>query len=307
MTSNIEQLTKKVNFCFKETRHIIQIGKSPSTAQRSRSLAQTIIQRFLHRILVIACLATPTAALGTSSTLLTPENTQKIELAVWKYAIDTPLLLETIDWLHDLTRHSKESAALAELSRLKFMQAQLELDQQRRVRLFENAIEIADQALAQNGDDVRGLFWKAAAMGKVAEDSGIINALRMLRPMESMLLKVVELDENYENAGAHRALGRMYHQLPGFPISFGSNQKALMHLKRAHELFPRDVITRAFYAELLYDIGRKEEARRHAEFILATPIADEDAREFAEYVGIAQVVIKKTGRTEVRLGHRLDK
>ena len=77
-----------------------------------------------------------------------------------------------------------------------------------------------------------------------------------------------------------------------------------MHLKRAHELFPRDVITRAFYAELLYDSGRKAEARKHAEFVLATPVADEDAREFAEYVGIAQEVINKTGRTAVRLGHR---
>lgn len=262
------------------------------------------IERFAKRIIVIVCLSAPAFALGASSTLLTPENTQKIELAVWKYAVDTPLLLKTINWFRELTRNSTESTALAELSRLKFMQAQLESDKERRIQLFENAIETADQALALNANDVRGLFWKAAAMGKVAEDSGIINALRMLRPMESMLLKVIELDEHYENAGAHRALGRMYHQLPGFPISFGSNRKALMHLKRAHELFPRDVITRAFYAELLYDSGRKAEARKHAEFVLATPVADEDAREFAEYVGIAQEVINKTGRTAVRLGHR---
>lgn len=262
------------------------------------------IERFAERIIVIVCLSVPTFALGASSTLLTPENAQKIELAVWKYAVDTPLLLRTIDWFRELTRNSTESAALAELSRLKFMQAQLESDKERRIQLFENAIETADQALALNANDVRGLFWKAAAMGKIAEDSGIINALRMLRPMESMLLKVIELDEHYENAGAHRALGRMYHQLPGFPISFGSNRKAQMHLKRAHELFPRDVITRAFYAELLYDSGRKAEARKHAEFVLATPVADEDAREFAEYVGIAQEVINKTGRTAVRLGHR---
>jgi tetratricopeptide (TPR) repeat protein len=262
------------------------------------------IERFAERIIVIVCLSVPTFALGASSTLLTPENAQKIELAVWKYAVDTPLLLRTIDWFRELTRNSTESAALAELSRLKFMQAQLESDKERRIQLFENAIETADQALALNANDVRGLFWKAAAMGKIAEDSGIINALRMLRPMESMLLKVIELDEHYENAGAHRALGRMYHQLPSFPISFGSNRKAQMHLKRAHELFPRDVITRAFYAELLYDSGRKTEARKHAEFVLATPVADEDAKEFAEYVGIAQEVINKTGRTAVRLGHR---
>ena len=254
-------------------------------------------------MLAFACLVSPTLAQNPSSTLLTEENQQKIELAVWKYAVDTPLLLKTIDWFRELTKDSRESAAFAELSRLQFMEAQLELNKNRRVQLFENCIAVADHALALDARDVRGLFWKAAAMGKMAEDSGIVNALRMIRPMENLLLKVVALDEKYENAGAHRALGRIYHKLPGFPISFGSNQKALMHLKRAHELFPRDVITRAFYAELLYDVGRKDEARKHADFVLATPIADEDALEFAEYVDIALSVINKTGGSEFKVGN----
>ena len=258
---------------------------------------------FTIRVIAVACLTAPVFAQSVSPTLLTEENKQKIELAVWRYAIDTPLLVETIDWFRDLTRNSQESAAIAELSRLKFMIAQLEMDKNRRVQLFERCIAIADQALALNANDVRGLFWKAAAMGKMAEDSGIVNAFRMLRPMEKMLLKVVALDEKYENAGAHRALGRMYHKLPGFPISFGSNQKALAHLKRAHELFPRDIITRAFYAEVLYDEGRKAEARRHADFVLATPIDEEDALEFAEYVDIALGVVKKTSSSDIKLGN----
>lgn len=253
-------------------------------------------------VIAIACWTGSAFAQSVSPTLLTTENKQKIELAVWRYAIDTPLLIETIDWFRELTRNSRESAAIAELSRLEFMRAQLELDKNRRIQRFENCIAIADQALVLNANDVRSLFWKAVAMGKMAEDSGILHALRMMQPMEKMLLKVVTLDERYENAGAHRALGRMYHKLPGFPISFGSNQKALMHLKRAHDLFPQDVITRAFYAEVLYDEGREKEARRHADFVLATPIADEDALEFAEYVNIALAIIEKTGGAEVKLG-----
>jgi len=74
-------------------------------------------------------------------------------------------------------------------------------------------------------------------------------------------------------------------------------------LKGAHELFPRDAITRAFYAELLYDEGRKDEARKHADFVLTTPIADEDALEFAEYVDIALGVINKTGGSKFTVGN----
>lgn len=268
---------------------------------------QKLEGQFTHlisQVIAIACLALPLAGQQASATVLTPENQQKIELAVWKYAIDRPLLVQTIEWFRDLTRDSREPAAIAELSRLEFMRAQNELDKKRRIQLFENCISVADQALALNEKEVRGLFWKAAAMGKVAEDSGVLNAIRMLRPMEKMLLNVVALDEKYENAGGHRALGRMYHKLPGFPISFGSNQKALKHLKRAHELFPQDVITRAFYAELLYDEGKIDEARKHADFVLAAPIAEEDAREYAEYVNIALAVIEKTGGLPLRLGSK---
>jgi hypothetical protein len=64
------------------------------------------------------------------------------------------------------------------------------------------------------------------------------------------------------------------------------------------------VITRAFYAELLYDEGKIDEARKHADFVLAAPIAEEDAREYAEYVNIALAVIEKTGGLPLRLGSK---
>ncbi|GKS69946.1 TRAP transporter T-component [Nitrosomonas sp. PY1] len=245
----------------------------------------------------------PVGNAQSSATLLTPENKQKIEWAAWRYAVDTPLLLETIQWLRGLTQESKDSEAIAELSRLEYMRAQLEVNKQRRMELLENCIATANRALALNANDVRGLFWKAVTMGKIAEDSGMLNALRLIRSMEGLLLKVIMLDETYENAGAHRALGRIYHLLPGFPVSFGSNQKALMHLQRAYELFPKDVITRAFYADLLYDEGQAKEARRHADFVMSAPIHEEDELEYAEYVKIARSVASKTNDRTVKLGN----
>ena len=45
---------------------------------------------FTYRVIAVACLTTPAFAQNVSATALTTENQQKIELAVWKYAIDTP-------------------------------------------------------------------------------------------------------------------------------------------------------------------------------------------------------------------------
>ncbi|MCC8995847.1 MAG: TRAP transporter TatT component family protein [Nitrosomonas sp.] len=258
-------------------------------------------------VIIFLLLTLPASAqnISFSNSVLTPENKQKIELAAWRYAVDTPLLLETIQWLRELTKNSSEPAAIAELSRLEYMRAQLEVNKKRRIELFQNAIAIADRALELDSNDVRGLFWKAAAMGKLAEDTGMLSALRLIRPMEELLLKVIALDESYENAGAHRALGRIYHLLPDYPISFGSNKKALTHLKRAHELFPQDVITRAFYADLLYDEGMKKEASHHANFVMKAQIHEEDALEYAEYVKIARVVSSKTVDSAVKLDNFL--
>ena len=137
-------------------------------------------------VIIFLLLTLPASAqnISFSNSVLTPENKQKIELAAWRYAVDTPLLLETIQWLRELTKNSSESAAIAELSRLEYMRAQLEVNKKRRIELFQNAIAIADRALELDSNDVRGLFWKAAAMGKLAEDTGILSALRLIRPMD---------------------------------------------------------------------------------------------------------------------------
>ena len=251
--------------------------------------------------IAISCFTLPVQAQNQLSPILTVEQRQKISQAVWRWSVDTHHLLETIDWLDELTRNTPESSALAELSRLKFMRAQLETNKRQRIHLFEQSIATADRALNLNPNHTPALFWKAVAMGKIVEDSGIFKALKRMRQMEKLLLRVVELDERYENAGAHRALGRIYHLLPAFPISFGNNQKAYTHLKRAHTLFPDDLITRAFYADLLFDLGKKTEAQIHAKFVLTAPIAEEEIEEFAQYINIARTVASKTGNSLAQL------
>lgn len=59
----------------------------------------------------------------------------------------------------------------------------------------------------------------------------------------------------------------------------------------------------AFYAELLLDMGNISEARKHADFVLNTPVAEEDAREFAEYTDIALQVVRKSGGSAIKLGN----
>ncbi|MDR4517677.1 MAG: TRAP transporter TatT component family protein [Nitrosomonas sp.] len=244
-------------------------------------------------MLAFVGMSCPAFALG-GVDFLPEEYQQKIDTAVIRNAVDRPALLSTIAWIKQLALSTRSSTVLAELARLKFANAEVETEKSTRIELYKECIVTADMALAINKDEVRALYWKAVAMGKSSEESGIVNALRMTRPMEQLFLRVIELDEHYDNAGAHKALGRMYYKLPGFPISFGNKEKALFHLKRAHTLFPNDIITRAFYAEVLLDMGRVQEARKHAEFILGFPVEVENSLRYSRFIEIARGVARKT-------------
>ncbi|MDC8445477.1 MAG: TRAP transporter TatT component family protein [Nitrosomonas sp.] len=218
---------------------------------------------------------------------------KKTDIAVMRNAIDRPALLATMAWIRQLAESTKDPAVIAELARLECANADVEREKNKRMALYNNCLETADKALAGNADEIVALYWKAVAMGKLSEEMGILNSLRMTRPMEKLFLRVIALDEHYDNAGGHKALGRMYFRLPGFPVSFGNKEKAVFHLRRALALYPRDIIARAFYAEALYDMGKKQEAIQLAEAIVATPIETENRFRYSRFIEIARNIIEK--------------
>ena len=224
--------------------------------------------------------------------ILPEEYKHKVDIAIKRNALDRPALLATINWIKQLAQSTHAPIIIAELVRLEYANAEVETEKSKRIALYKVCIDTADKALAINPDEIGALYWKAIAMGKLSEETGVLNALRMTRTMEQLFLRVIALNEDYDDAGGHKALGRMYYKLPGFPISFGSKEKALFHLKRAYELYPNDIIIRAFYAELLVDMGHKQEARKHAEFILATPVEWEDNFRYHRFLEIARNIIK---------------
>lgn len=234
-----------------------------------------------------------TALVWAASGILPDEYRQKIDVAVARNAVDRPGLLITLDWIRQLAQNIENPVVIAELARLECANAEVESETSKRIKLYNDCIETADRAIAINADEVVALYWKAIAMGKLSEECGILNALRMTRPMEKLFLRVIELDETYDNAGGHKALGRMYFRLPGFPISFGNKKKALHHFEKALDLYPHDIIARAFYAEALYDMGKKQEALQLAEAVLATPVEAENRFRYSRFIRIAQDLINK--------------
>lgn len=157
---------------------------------------------------------------------------------------------------------------------------------------FQKGIDEARALLQKDGNNSEGLFWLAVNMGAEALERGKMSALPVVPKMERLLLKLDSLDPSYENAGAARVLGRLYHQAPSV-ISVGSKEKARKFLERALKLAPNHPGNQAFAADLLLDDGDEERAKKLAADALKAlaGAGDTYGEEGKEWRKIAQDVV----------------
>ena len=157
---------------------------------------------------------------------------------------------------------------------------------------FQKGIDEARALLQQDGNSSEGLFWLAVNMGAEALERGKMSALPVVPKMERLLLKLDGVDPSYEDAGAARVLGRLYHQAPAV-ISVGSNDKARKFLERALKLAPNHPGNQAFAADFLLNNGDEERAKKLAGAALKAlaSAGDKYGDEGKEWKKIAQDVV----------------
>jgi len=74
------------------------------------------------------------------------------------------------------------------------------------------------------------------------------------------LVQSIEIDNRALSGSAHTSLGTLYFKAPGWPISFGDDELALMHLKKALSLNPDGIDSNYFYASFLIDQSKEKQA-----------------------------------------------
>lgn len=166
-------------------------------------------------------------------------------------------------------------------------------DSATRKRNFEAGMARAQARLDQNPDDAEGLFWLAVTMGAHALESGKLSALPVVPRMEALLLRLDRVAPDYENAGAARVLGRLYHQAPAV-ISVGSTKAARRFLDRAIRLAPNHPGNLAFAADFFAEHGDKSVARGYAGRCLAALDGKRLGHDEREWSQLARGVMEST-------------
>lgn len=134
-----------------------------------------------------------------------------------------------------------------------------------RAGYYEKGRDYADQLLAEQPDGVAGHYWKALNLCGLANVGSCLQGFRLLPHIVDELKRSLALDETYDQAGAHRVLGRIYFEAPGLPFSVGDREKSLQHLKAAVRLAPDNSTNHLYLAETLLAMGKQAQARGELE------------------------------------------
>jgi tetratricopeptide (TPR) repeat protein len=113
------------------------------------------------------------------------------------------------------------------------------------------------------------LIWKGIIVSARAKHVGI-SALALVDEARVTLEKAIAIDPNACEAAGLNALGMLYHKVPSWPISFGSNKKARLYFEKAMAT-SSNLDTNFRMGEFLIDMGEKKKGLQHLRAALALP------------------------------------
>jgi tetratricopeptide (TPR) repeat protein len=121
----------------------------------------------------------------------------------------------------------------------------------------------AQKAAAQQPSSADVLIWYAIIESTYAGAKGGLGALSHAKNARKTLEKALSINPEALNGSAYTSLGSLYYQVPGWPIGFGDDKKALEYLKKGLAINPDGIDPNYFYGDYLYRKGDYAEAVRY--------------------------------------------
>jgi len=167
------------------------------------------------------------------------------------------------------TAGGPRESVLAHLGRTCFVLGQLAPKPQT-MGYYGKGQAYAETLIREAPQRVEGHYWLAMNLCGQADEGGNLLGHRLLPRILEELQRAVALDETYDQAGAHRVLGRIYYEAPGWPLSVGDMQKSLQHLKAAVRLAPATSTNHLYLAQTLLRLKENPAAAQELEQVLTS-------------------------------------
>jgi tetratricopeptide (TPR) repeat protein len=183
------------------------------------------------------------------------------------------------------TAGAPRSSLLGRLSQTCFVLGQMASKPQS-LEYYRQGQSYAETLLREEPSRVEGHYWLAMNLCGQADEGGKLLGRKLLPRILEELKRALALDETYDQAGAHRVLGRIYYEAPGWPLSVGDLEKSLHHLQAAVRLAPATSTNHLYLAQTLLRLQENSAAAQQLEQVLKSTRAavrpqdlEEDRRE----------------------------
>lgn len=117
--------------------------------------------------------------------------------------------------------------------------------------------KLADQLKAmaeKNPTRAEPLIWRGIVLSTWAGAKGGLGALGLVKEAKSLFEKSLAMNPNALDGSAYTSLGSLYYQVPGWPISFGDDDKAHKLLDKAIKINSSGIDSNYFYGD--YWLGK---------------------------------------------------
>jgi tetratricopeptide (TPR) repeat protein len=127
-------------------------------------------------------------------------------------------------------------------------------------------IELQQQSIKLTGEypkHAEAWIWRGIIESSFAGVKGGLGALSLVDDAKSSFEKALSLDETALQGSAHTSLGILYLKVPGWPISFGDEDKSQEHLNTAVKMNPKGLDINYFLAEFYLEKNKYKKAKEH--------------------------------------------
>jgi len=149
--------------------------------------------------------------------------------------------------------------------------ANYEMSGDEQIKAYESLIQSADAAVANNRGSAEILVWNGIIKSAFAGVKGGLGALSFAKEARTSLEASLKIDDHALNGSAYASLGTLYSKVPGWPVGFGNDKKALQFLQKALEINPNGIDPNYFYADYLRD---KKDYANAEEYLLKAMAAE---------------------------------
>lgn len=201
--------------------------------------------------------------------------------------------------LPNVVRAADTRDVVADLQR-SWAVANYELRGDQQVQAFDALLQRADSAVAENPGTADVLIWDGIIKSSFAGIKGGLGALSLAKAARSSLEAAIELDDKALDGSAYTSLGTLYYKVPGWPVGFGSDKKAVQLLQKALEINPDGIDSNYFYADYLLQEKKYEEAEQY--LLRAQQAAPRPDRPVAD-AGRKQEILAALNMARGKLGH----